>query len=149
MARPKYPEEFREQLIDLVRAGLTPEALAKEFEPSAPSIRNWVAQADRDGGRRGDGLTTDERTELSRLRRENRELKLERDAEILQHLRAFHARSDGTYRAPRLIDDPREVAIPVGQKRVASVMRLGGLVGVSRSQSRGSRFPSHARVPDP
>jgi putative transposase len=56
----------------------------------------------------------------------------QRDAEILQHLRAFHARSDGTYGAPRLIDDLRDIAIHVGQKRVARVMRLGGLVGVSR-----------------
>ena len=56
----------------------------------------------------------------------------QRDAEILQHLRAFHARSDGTYGAPRLIGDLRDIAIHVGQKRVARVMKLGGLVGVSR-----------------
>ncbi len=56
----------------------------------------------------------------------------QRDAEILTHLRAFHARSDGTYGAPRLIGDLRDIAIHVGQKRVARVMRLGGLVGVSR-----------------
>jgi len=55
-----------------------------------------------------------------------------RDAEILHHLRVFHARSDGTYGAPRLIGDLREVDIHVGQKRVARVMKLGGLVGVSR-----------------
>jgi len=55
-----------------------------------------------------------------------------RDAEMLTHLRAFHARSDGTYGAPRLIDDLRDIAIHVGQKRVARVMRLGGLVGVHR-----------------
>lgn len=53
MARRKYPEEFREQLIALIRAGRTPEALAKEFKPSGQSIRNSVAQADRDGGRHG------------------------------------------------------------------------------------------------
>jgi len=56
----------------------------------------------------------------------------QRDAELLQHLRTFHARSDGTYGAPRLIGDLRDIAIHVGQKRVARVMRLGGLVGVSR-----------------
>lgn len=56
----------------------------------------------------------------------------QRDTEILTHLRAFHARSDGTYGAPRLIGDLREVDIHVGQKRVARVMKLGGLVGVSR-----------------
>ena len=70
--RRPYPPEFREQLVALVRAGRTPEDLAGEFEPTAQSISNWVAQADRDAGRRTDGLTTAERTELTRLRRENR-----------------------------------------------------------------------------
>ncbi len=51
-----YAPEFRRQMIELVRAGRTPEDLAKEFEPSAQAIRNWVAQADRDEGRREDGL---------------------------------------------------------------------------------------------
>ena len=52
MARkhPPYTPEFRRQMIELVRAGRTPEELAKEFEPSAQTIRNWVAQADRDAG---------------------------------------------------------------------------------------------------
>src|ERR1700683_3503966 len=62
----------------------------KEFEPSAQAIRNWVAQADRDEGRREDGLTTAEREELNRLRRENRQLKLER--EILSKAAAWFAR---------------------------------------------------------
>jgi transposase len=63
MARkhPPYAPEFRRQMIELVRAGRTPEELAKEFEPSAQAIHNWVAQADRDEGRREDGLTTAER----------------------------------------------------------------------------------------
>ena len=64
--RPPYPPEFRRQMIELVRAGRTPEELAKEFEPSTQAIRNWVAQADRDEGRRSDGLTNAERIELSR-----------------------------------------------------------------------------------
>ena len=77
--QPPYAPEFRRQMVELVRAGRTPEELAKEFEPSAQTIRNWVAQGDRDEGRRSDGLTTPEREELSRLRRENRQLKLERE----------------------------------------------------------------------
>ena len=88
--RRPYPPEFRRQIIELVRAGRTLEELAQEFEPSAQSIRNWVAQADRDEGRRGDGLTSAERTELSRLRREIRQLKLER--EILSKAAAWFAR---------------------------------------------------------
>jgi transposase len=68
----------------------SPEDLAKEFEPSAQAIRNWVAQADRDEGRRGDGLTNAERIELSRLRKENKQLRLER--EILSKAAAWFAR---------------------------------------------------------
>ena len=89
-----YAPEFRRQMVELVRAGRTPEQLAKEFEPSAQAIRNWVAQADRDEGRREDGLTTVEREELSRLRRENRQLRLERD--ILSKAAAWFARETNT-----------------------------------------------------
>lgn len=64
-----YPPEFRRQMVELVRSGRTPEELAKEFEPSAQSIRTWVRQADIDQGRR-DGLTGEEKSELARLRRE-------------------------------------------------------------------------------
>jgi len=88
--RPAYPSEFRRQIVELVRAGREPEELAREFEPSAQSIRNWVRQADRDEGRREDGLTTAERDELRRLRRENRQLREER--EILAKAAAWFAR---------------------------------------------------------
>lgn len=77
-------------MVELVRAGRTPEELGKEFEPSAQAIRNWVRQADRDEGRRADGLTTAEREELRRLRRELRQLKVER--EILAKAAAWFAR---------------------------------------------------------
>ncbi len=88
--RKPYPPEFRQQMVELVRAGRTPESLAREFEPTAESIRNWVRQADRDEGRRDDGLTSQEREELRRLRREVRQLKLER--EILAKAAAWFAR---------------------------------------------------------
>jgi transposase len=65
-------------MVELVRAGRSPADLAREYEPSEQRIRNWVAQAERDGGRRSDGLTSDERAELARLRRENRTLREER-----------------------------------------------------------------------
>jgi transposase len=90
--RKPYPPEFRQQLVELVRAGRTPEELSREFEPSAQSISNWVAQADRDGGKRRDGLTTAEREELTKLRRENRQLKLER--EILSKAAAWFAQEN-------------------------------------------------------
>ena len=88
--RPPYPPEFRRQMIELVRAGRSPADLAKEFEPSAQAIRNWVAQADRDEGRCSDGLANAERSELARLRRENKQLRLER--EILSKAAAWFAR---------------------------------------------------------
>ena len=90
MARAPYPPEFRQQMIELARSGRTPEELAKEFEPSAQTIRNWVAQADLDEGRRNDGLTTEERDELRKLRRDNRRLREER--EILKKAAAWFAR---------------------------------------------------------
>ena len=92
--RGAYPPEFRRQIVELVRAGRTPEELAREFEPSSQSIRNWVRQADRDEGRREDGLTTAEREELRRLRRENRQLREER--EILAKAAAWFARETNT-----------------------------------------------------
>ena len=92
--RPPYAAEFRQQMIELVRAGRSPEELGREFEPSAQAIRNWVVQADRDDGRRGDGLTSPEREELRRLRRENRQLRQER--EILAKAAAWFARETGS-----------------------------------------------------
>lgn len=77
-------------MVELVRAGRKPEDLAKEFEPTAQSIRNWVRQADRDEGRRADVLSAEEREQLRSLRRENRKLKLER--EILAKAAAWFAR---------------------------------------------------------
>jgi len=86
---PPYPPEFKRRLVELVRAGRTPEELAEKFEPTAQSIRNWVVQADRDDGHRQDGLTTEEREELRRLRREVRTLREERD--ILKKAAAWFA----------------------------------------------------------
>ncbi len=92
--RRPYPPEFREQLVALVRAGRTPEELAKEFEPSVQTIRNWVGQDATDRGERPSELTTAERQELTKLRRENRQLKLER--EILAKAAAWFARETAT-----------------------------------------------------
>ena len=96
-SRKPYPPEFRQQMVELVRAGRSPEELSNEFEPSAQSISNWVAQADRDGGKRKDGLTTAEREEIVQLRRENRQLKLER--EILSKAAAWFAQETTSKRS--------------------------------------------------
>src|SRR5436309_15826957 len=89
-----YPPEFRRRMIELVRSGRSPEDLARQFEPTAQAIRNWVKQADLDDGRRGDGLTSAERAELRRLRRENRVLREER--EILKKAAAWFAKETGS-----------------------------------------------------
>jgi len=86
---PPYPAEFRRRLIELVRAGQSPEELDRKFEPTAQSIRNWVRQADLDDGQRTDGLTSAEREEVVRLRREVRTLREER--EILKKAAAWFA----------------------------------------------------------
>lgn len=85
-----YAPEFRQQMVELVRAGRTPAELSREFEPSSQTIRNWVRQADRDEGRRADGVTSAERDELRRLRRENKRLRTER--EILSKAATWFAR---------------------------------------------------------
>ena len=92
--RAPYAPEYRRQMVELVRAGRTPGELAREFGCSSQAIRNWVRQADRDAGRREDGLTSVEREELRQLRRENRQLREER--EILKRAAAWFARETGT-----------------------------------------------------
>ena len=77
--RGRYPPEYKEELIGLVRSGRSPGSLAGEFEPSERTIRNQVEQADVEEGRRGDGMTTKERIELRRLRRENERPRMERE----------------------------------------------------------------------
>jgi len=94
--RRPYSPELRRQMVDLVRAGRSPEDLAKEFEPTAQSIGAWVAAADKQEGRREEVVTSmraSERDELTRLRRENKQLRLERD--ILSKAAAWFARETG------------------------------------------------------
>ena len=88
--RRPYAGDFREKMVALVRSGRSPAELLREFEPTAQTIVNWVRQADRDAGRRGDGLTSEERSELRRIKRENRRLREERD--ILAKAAAWFAR---------------------------------------------------------
>ena len=76
-------------MVELYRAGRGFDELAKEFGCTSWSIRQWVKQADRDGGGGDGGLSTAERQELTRLRRENRQLKMER--EILSKAAAWFA----------------------------------------------------------
>lgn len=91
--RRPYPLEFRRQIVELAQAGRMPAELSREFGPSGQTIINWVAQAARNAGKPlpgKEGLSSVEREELARLRRENRQLKMERD--ILAKATAWFAK---------------------------------------------------------
>src|SRR5262249_34308767 len=93
--RKQYAPEFRARMVDLVRAGRSPAALAREFEPTAQAIGRWVRDAERAGtSRPTKSMTADERSELQQLRRGNARLREER--EILKKAAAWFARETGT-----------------------------------------------------
>jgi transposase len=85
----RYTPEFKRQMVALARSGRTAASLSKEFGPSAWTIGLWIKQAARDVGTGDGGLTTAERDELRRLRREVRQLK--EDREILSKAAAWFA----------------------------------------------------------
>ena len=86
----RYSPEYRERMVELVRAGRTSGSLAREFEPSEQTIRNCIKQADLDEGLRSDGLTTEAREEMRRLKREVKRLRMERDIRNNVHDAASH-----------------------------------------------------------
>lgn len=88
MGRHYYPEEYRRRIIELARAGRKVGELAKEFKVPVSTVSRWIQQAKVDSGERT-GLTTDEKAELARLRRENAELREEK--EILKKFAAWSA----------------------------------------------------------
>ncbi len=89
-----YPPEFREEAVRLYRSSdRSVSKVAEDLGISSESLRRWNQQAEIDAGERK-GLTTEEHEELSRLRREVRVLKQERD--FLKKAAAFFARENGT-----------------------------------------------------
>jgi transposase-like protein len=91
MPRP-YPEEFRRHAIELARLGEKPVSrVAAELGIAQSALHRWLKQAEIDEGER-DGLTSEERAELVRLRRANRTLEMEN--EILKRAAAFFAREN-------------------------------------------------------
>jgi transposase len=93
-SRPPYAPEYRRRIVELARAGRSPQQLARDCEPTETCIRNWIKQADLDAGRRKDGLTSEERAELRQLRREVRILREEK--EILKKAAAWFAQETNT-----------------------------------------------------
>ena len=96
VSRPRrfFPGEYKADVVELIRTtGKTVGRVARELDLTETAVREWVKRADLDAGRRTDGLTTGEREELRRLRRENRDLREER--EILRKAAVFFARETG------------------------------------------------------
>lgn len=77
--RNPAPTEFREHIIALSRSGRSVDSLAREFEACAATIQLWLKEAQQDNGERDDGVTSAEREQLKRLRRENKVLRQELD----------------------------------------------------------------------
>ena len=93
--RPLYPPEFKAEAVKLARSSEKPlSELARDLV-STGTLRNWLKQQQIDAGKR-DGLTTDEREELRRLRKEDKVLKEER--EVLRKATAFFAREEKSSR---------------------------------------------------
>ncbi|XVS66399.1 transposase [Actinosynnema sp. CA-299493] len=89
--RRSFTPEFKAEIVELCgRGDRSVGQVAKDFDLTETAVRQWVVQAERDAGTRADGLTTDEREELARLRRENR--RLTEDVEILKRATAFFAK---------------------------------------------------------
>jgi transposase len=85
-----YPPDFRQKIIALARSGRRHDELAREFNLAPQTVRNWCKQHEVDAGTRSDGLTSEERAELSKLKRENKRLTIEN--EILSKAAAWFAR---------------------------------------------------------
>lgn len=92
--RNPYPTEFSEQLVALAQSGRSVESLAREYEPCAATIHEWIKQSSAGVGDRDDRLTSAELTELRDLRREVKQLRQERD--ILSKAAAWFAQIDVT-----------------------------------------------------
>ena len=94
--RPPYSLEFRQQILELLRTGRTPNELAREFEPSGETIRQWVKQAELDAGQRQDGLTTDQKAKIPSIRREVK--RLQQEQKILKKAAAWFAQETNLVR---------------------------------------------------
>ena len=155
--RRSYPLEFRQQMVELVKAGRSPEEVGKEFDVAPQTIRNWLRDAKVDLSREPDHLTTAEREELNRLRRENRQLQLER--EILSKAAAWFARETDVdpaegfrvrERAPGRLSDrhdvPRAGGLPQRLLCVGEAAAVAARAVECRADRDGSARSTRARA---
>ncbi|MBK8943573.1 MAG: transposase [Polyangiaceae bacterium] len=91
-ARRAFTPEFKADAVRLVKSGKTVGQVAEELDLTETALREWVRRAEADSGERQDVLTTEERQELARLRRENKQLRQER--EILKAAATFFAKEN-------------------------------------------------------
>ena len=121
----QYTTEYRREIVALARrSSRSPEALAREVEPSAGTIRNWIRQADLDEGRRTDGITTKERTEIRRLRRATKRLRLERDIVLL---------ATGWFRGEQRLSPQDGFAFVKAHRNILPVRAMCRILGSSSS----------------
>ncbi len=138
-AHPPYAPEFRQHMVELVRAGRAPKELAREFEPSAQTIRNWAATADRDSDRRGDGLTSAERThptlcpiDRSAVAQDPGSVSSPADADAIVALVAVEDEILQTPSAMSAHDEeyPLDSLLDMEEQESAPRRRLGGLISL-------------------
>ena len=90
-ARRAFTEEFKADIVErCLKGDRSVTQVAHDFDLTVSAVHGWVRQAEIDAGTRSDGLTTEEKEELSKLRRENRRLR--EDVEILKRATAFFAK---------------------------------------------------------
>ena len=126
--RPAYPPEFRREAIELLRAGRSPRELSESLGVSQQTLRNWRRQDRLDRHERDDGLTSDERDELRRLRRENQRLTQERD--LLKRAAAFFANEtrSGEHLPVHLGGEgphPGLPGLPLARREPLALLRVG------------------------
>ena len=91
-ARRSFTPEFKADAVRLVQGGKSVPEVARDLDLTETALREWVRRAEADAGERQDVLTTEERQELARLRRENKQLRMER--EILKAAATFFAKEN-------------------------------------------------------
>src|SRR5215470_5476238 len=128
--RRAFTKEFKAQAVRIVRdSGKTVGTVARELDLTETALRSWVRQAEIDAGRGAPGaLTSEEREELGRLRRENRTLRMERD--ILKNFRARH-------RPSRLLDQKLGAQLPWWTPESRGRLLTGDFASPSKNMARG------------